>query len=112
MSTDVSAPLDPATVRAHFPALAREVGGQPAMYLDGPGGSQVPTAVIEAITGYLQRSNANLGGAFVTSEESDGVIEAVKAAASDLTGFTPDEIVVGPNMTTLNFLLAHAVART
>jgi cysteine desulfurase family protein (TIGR01976 family) len=104
--------LDVSAIRAQFPALAREVAGQPAVYLDGPGGSQVPRAVVDAVAGYLQGSNANLGGAFVTSAESDAVVAAARQAAADFTGFGPDEIAFGPNMTTLNFLLGHAVART
>ncbi len=112
MSIDVLAPLDLAALRARFPALAREVAGRPAIYLDGPGGSQVPRAVIDAMAGYLERSNANLGGAFATSIESDAVMDAARAAAADLTGSRPEEIAFGANMTTLNFALAHAVART
>jgi cysteine desulfurase family protein (TIGR01976 family) len=110
--THVLAPLDVAAARGHFPALTRAVAGQPALYLDGPGGSQVPKTVIEAVAGYLERSNANLGGPFVTSEESVAVVEDARLAAADLTGARPEEIAFGPNMTTLNFLLAHAVART
>ena len=110
--THVLAPLDVAAVRAHFPALAREVAGQPAMYLDGPGGSQVPTTVIEAVAGYLERSNANLGGAV---RDLRGVGRGRRRRARGrrrLHRRAPDEIAFGPNMTTLNFLLAHAVART
>jgi cysteine desulfurase family protein (TIGR01976 family) len=110
--THVLAPLDVAAARGQFPALTRAVAGQPAMYLDGPGGSQVPRAVIEAVAGYLERSNANLGGPFVTSEESVAVVADARSAAADFTGARPEEIAFGPNMTTLNFLLAHAVART
>ena len=110
--THVLAPLDVAAARGQFPALVRAVAGQPALYLDGPGGSQVPKTVIEAVAGYLERSNANLGGPFVTSEESIAVVEDARRAAADFTGSRPEEIAFGPNMTTLNFLLAHAVART
>lgn len=110
--THVLAPLDVAAARGQFPALVRAVAGQPALYLDGPGGSQVPKTVIEAVAGYLERSNANLGGPFVTSEESVAVVEDARRAAADFTGSRPEEIAFGPNMTTLNFLLAHAVART
>ena len=112
MNAHVLAPLDVAAARGYFPALARAVAGQPAVYLDGPGGSQVPKTVIEAVAGYLERSNANLGGPFVTSEESIAVVDDARAAAADFTGARPEEIAFGPNMTTLNFLLAHAVART
>jgi cysteine desulfurase family protein (TIGR01976 family) len=112
MTTQALAPLDLTALRARFPALSREVAGRPAMFLDGPGGSQVPRDVIDAMSGYLARSNANLGGAFATSAESDAVMDAARAAAADLTGSRPDEIAFGANMTTLNFQLAHAVART
>ena len=95
------------TVRERFPALA---GG--AAYLDGPGGSQCPREVLDAVEGYLRRANANLGGAFPTSAASDETIERGRAAAADFTGAEAEGIAFGANMTTLNFLLAHAVART
>ncbi len=99
--------LDLAALRARFPGLA---GG--AVLFDGPGGSQAPEAVIDAMSEYLRASNANLGGTFRTSLESDVVITRARAAAADFTGSEPEEIAFGANMTTLNFLLAHAVART
>jgi len=99
--------LDLAGVRARFPALAGR-----AAFFDGPGGSQAPASVIEAMSTYLRSSNANLGGTFRTSSESDAVIAAGRQALGDLTGSRPEEIAFGANMTTLNFLLAHAVART
>jgi cysteine desulfurase family protein (TIGR01976 family) len=100
-------PLDVQAVRARFPALAA-----PAAYLDGPGGSQVPQDVIDAVSGYLRDSNANLGGPFPSSAASDDVMERGRAAAADFTGADAEGIAFGANMTTLNFLLAHAVART
>jgi cysteine desulfurase family protein (TIGR01976 family) len=96
-----------AAVRAQFPALAADVA-----YLDGPGGSQVPQPVIDAVTRCMRESNANLGGAFATSAASDEVMRLGRAAAADFTGAEPEGIAFGANMTTLNFLLAHAVART
>jgi cysteine desulfurase family protein (TIGR01976 family) len=99
--------LDLPAVRAQFPALA----GREAFF-DGPGGSQVPQTVVDAMSGYLVGSNANLGGAFRTSRESDEVMERGRAAAADFTGGEPEGIAFGANMTTLNFQLAHAVART
>jgi cysteine desulfurase family protein (TIGR01976 family) len=72
----------------------------------------VPGAVNEAMDAYLSRSNANAGGAFASSVETDRVIAAARRAAADLVGGRPDEIAFGANMTTLNFLLSHAVART
>jgi cysteine desulfurase family protein (TIGR01976 family) len=100
-------PLDVAAVRESFPALA---GG--AAYLDGPGGSQCPREVLDAVVAYMERSNANLGGAFPTSAESVEVMATGRQAAADFTGAEPEGIAFGANMTTLNFLLAHAVART
>jgi cysteine desulfurase family protein (TIGR01976 family) len=99
--------LDVAAARSQFPALAAG-----AAYFDGPGGSQVPQRVIDAMAAYLRDSNANLGGAFTTSRESDEVMERGRAAAADFTGGEPEGIAFGANMTTLNFQLAHAVART
>jgi cysteine desulfurase family protein (TIGR01976 family) len=99
--------IDVDAIRSRFPALAAR-----AAYFDGPGGSQVPQAVIDAMTGYLRESNANLGGAFQTSRESDQVMERGRAAAAEFTGGEPEGIAFGANMTTLNFQLAHAVART
>jgi cysteine desulfurase family protein (TIGR01976 family) len=96
-----------AAVRARFPALASG-----AAYLDGPGGSQVPREVLDAIDACLRESNANLGGGFATSAAADEVMARGRAAAADFTGGDPDGIAFGANMTTLNFLLAHAVART
>ena len=99
--------LDPHALRKRFPGLA----GRAALF-DGPGGSQAPAEVIEAIGEYLRASNSNLGGVFRTSIESDLVLTRARAAAADFTGSKPEEIAFGANMTTLNFLLAHAVART
>jgi cysteine desulfurase family protein (TIGR01976 family) len=104
--------LDLEAIRRRFPALSRTVAGRPAVYLDGPGGSQVPDTVIEAMAGHLRRGTSNDGGAFATSHETAATVDAARRAAADLTGSAPEEIVLGPNMTTLNFLLAHAVART
>lgn len=100
-------PIDLAAVRSRFPALA---GAQ--AFLDGPGGSQVPDIVGTAMTGYLYEHNANLGGVFATSVSSEELMDEARRAAADLVGGSSNEIVFGPNMSTLNFLLAHAVART
>ncbi len=99
--------LDVAASRRRFPALASG-----AAYLDGPGGSQVPQEVLDAMTGYLTGANANLGGAFATSIASDELMERARAVAAEFTGGEPEGVAFGANMTTLNFLLAHAVART
>lgn len=100
-------PIDLAAVRSRFPALA---GSQ--AFLDGPGGSQVPDIVGTAMTGYLYEHNANLGGVFATSVSSEALMDEARRAAADLVGGSSNEIAFGPNMSTLNFLLAHAVART
>ncbi len=99
--------------RALFPALSMLVGGHPAMFLDGPGGSQVPRAVIDAVSRCLEASNANCGGVFATSVEADAMLEEAHRAAADLVG-TRDAgtIAFGANMTTLTLSLARALART
>ena len=107
ITSESKQPLDVTAVRERFPALASR-----AAYLDGPGGSQVPREVLDAVAGYLRDSNANLGGAFPTSASSDEVMTSGRAAAADFTGGEPPGIAFGANMTTLNFQLAHAVART
>ncbi len=113
--TTEATPLGPvglAAVRAQFPALARERHGQLFVYLDGPGGTQVPQATIDAMAAYLRRSNANHGGAFATSEESDELIAEAHVAAADFLGATPGEIVFGQNMTSLTFAVSRALGRT
>ena len=107
ISSSSAPPLDVAAVRDRFPALASG-----AAYLDGPGGSQCPREVLDAVATYMERSNANLGGAFPTSADSDEVMARGREAAAAFTGAEPEGIAFGANMTTLNFLLAHAVART
>jgi cysteine desulfurase family protein (TIGR01976 family) len=105
--------LDTATVRAQFPALGLTVGDAPAVYFDGPGGTQVPQRVIDAVADYYARSNANAGGAFATSRRSDERIAAVRAACADFLGAaSADEIKFGPNMTTLTFGLSRALGGT
>ncbi len=80
-------------------------------FFDGPGGTQCPDSVIEAVSGYLLSCNANLGGKFVTSLVSEEVVSSARAAAADLLGASPDEVIFGQNMTTLNFALAHTASR-
>jgi len=104
--------LDVLAARDHFPALARTVDATPIAYLDGPGGTQVPHECIAAMTAYLEHSNANHGGAFVTSIESDAILADAHAAGADFLGaHDPDEIVFGPNMTTLTFAVSRALGR-
>ena len=98
--------FDVAAVRARFAALDRK----PALF-DGPGGTQTPDAVIEAIATYLRESNANAGGAFETSRRTDALIADARLAASDFLGCTVDEVIFGASMTTLNFALTRAAAR-
>ncbi len=105
------ATLDIAWVRSQFPALAVQVNGRPAVYFDGPGGTQVPQRVIDAMRDYLTNSNANTHGAFLTSRRSDEVIADAHAALADLLGCDADEVIFGPNMTTLTFSLSRALGR-
>jgi len=93
-------------VRARFTALQR-----PLAFFDGPGGTQVPDSVIDAIAAYLREANANLGGPFVTSRLSDALITKAHIAAADFLNATVDEVAFGQNMTTLNFALSRAAAR-
>ncbi len=103
--------LDLTWIRDQFPALAQTVGGHPAVFFDGPGGTQVPQRVIDAIGDYLIHANANTHGAFATSARSDVTIADAHAAMADLLGCDPDEVVFGPNMTTLTFAMSRAIGR-
>lgn len=104
--------LDAGWCRRQFPALRRMVAGRPAVFFDGPGGSQVPERVIDMVGHYLGHVNANHGGCFFTSRESDELLEAAHGALGDLFG-TSDSgtIVFGQNMTSLTFALSRALAR-
>ncbi len=105
--------IDTASLRARFPALSRvDDDGRPLVFADAPGGSQVPDTVIEAISDYLRRSNSNVHGEFVTSRETDDLVAEARRAGADLTGATPEEIVFGPNATTLLFALSRSFGRT
>lgn len=95
-----------AAVRAQFPALASG-----AIYFDNPGGTQVSQRVIDRMTDYLVRCNANKGGAFPTSVESDAVLKAAHAAMAAMLNCDPAEVVFGQNMTTLTFHLSRSLAR-
>ena len=103
--------LDLTRVRSQFPSLSQTVAGQPAVFLDGPGGTQVPQRVIDAISDYLKNSNANTCGAYATSRRTDAVIAGARAAMADFFGCDPDEVVFGPNMTTLTFALSRSLGR-
>lgn len=108
----VQSSLDIQWVRAQFPAFARRVNGHPAAFLDGPGGTQVPHAVVDAISEYLVRSNANTHGQYATSRESDEVIASAHQAMADFLNCDADEVAFGPNMTTLTLSLSRAIGRT
>jgi len=103
--------LDLTRVRSQFPSLSQTVAGQPAVFLDGPGGTQVPQRVIDAISDYLKNSNANTCGAYATRRRTDDVITGARAAMADFFGCDPDEVVFGPNMTTLTFALSRSLGR-
>jgi cysteine desulfurase family protein (TIGR01976 family) len=98
-------------VRAQFPSLKQTVNGNPAAFLDGPAGTQVPQRVIDAVRDYYEQSNANTCGAFITSRRSDAMLAAAHAAMADFLGCASDEVYFGPNMTTLTFALSHAIGR-
>ncbi len=104
--------LDIGAIRAQFPALTQTVDGRPAVFLDGPGGTQVPQAVVDAIADYLVHHNANHGGAFATSQRSDEILHRAHEAMADmLNAALPDEIVFGLNMTTLTMAVSRALGR-
>ena len=107
--------LDLAWVRSQFPALSQTVNGPsghyPAVFLDGPGGTQVPQRVIDAISDYLSRNNANTGGAYQTSRNTDRLIADARAAMGDFLNCDSDEIIFGANMTTLTFAMSRALGR-
>lgn len=107
-----SSPLDPVSIRAQFPALNQLVDGRVPVFLDGPGGTQSPHAVLDAMTGYLQQGSSNSGGAFHTSRTTDAVTQAAREAMADLLNAAPNEIVFGQNMTSLTFSMSRALSRT
>lgn len=105
--------LDVLDIRSRFPALQRFANGKTPVFLDGPGGTQVPLVVIEAITDYLTRCNANTRGGFTTSRETDVVLRHAHEAVADLLNASfPEEIVFGQNMTTLALHLSRSLGRT
>jgi cysteine desulfurase family protein (TIGR01976 family) len=98
-------------IREQFPALERRHGGHPVAYFDGPGGTQVPHAVAEAVHDYLLHHNANTHWHYPTSEETDRILASARASLADFLGATPAEIAFGANMTTLTFHLGRALGR-
>lgn len=107
-------PLNVDNVRAQFPALTTITHhGATPVFFDNPAGTQVPQQVIDAVTTYYQTMNANSGGAFATSQSNDAMVhETREKMAAFLNAPSADEIVLGPNMTTLNFALSRALAQT
>lgn len=101
-----------AQIRAHFPALERVHNGYPVAYFDGPGGTQVPRPVVEAMADYLYHHNANTHWAYPTSAETDAAIATARQTCGDLINASPAEIAFGANMTTLTFHLARALSVT
>jgi cysteine desulfurase family protein (TIGR01976 family) len=87
------------------------VNGQPVVFLDGPGGTQVPQRVIDAISDYLRQNNANTGGAYATSRNTDAMIASARMAMADFLGCEADEIVFGPNMTSLTYAMSRSIGR-
>lgn len=108
----VSATATTEQIRAHFPALRRLHNRSAVAYFDGPGGTQVPRQVVDAISDYLYNHNANTHWAFPTSHETDAVIAHAREALADFLGAAPNEIAFGANMTTLTFHLARALGQT
>jgi cysteine desulfurase family protein (TIGR01976 family) len=103
--------FDIAWVRSQFPSLQLQVNGQPAAFLDGPAGTQVPTQVMHAIQSYFVGANANTGGAFLTSQRTDQMIADTRASMADFFRCDKDEVVFGQNMTTITFAISRAIGR-
>jgi cysteine desulfurase family protein (TIGR01976 family) len=104
--------LDVSAVRSQFPALRRLVGGRPAAYLDGPGGTQAPESVIEAMAGFMRDGGSNHGGPFASSRETDAVTESARSAIADLFGASANEIAFGQNMTSITLSVSRALGAT
>jgi cysteine desulfurase family protein (TIGR01976 family) len=114
MTTTASSPARTASVesvRSRFPALQRRHNGLPVAYFDGPGGTQVPQSVVDAMADYLLNHNANTHWAYPTSVETDEALAAARAALADFLGGRPAEVAFGANMTTLTFHLGRALGR-
>ncbi|MCP4056363.1 MAG: aminotransferase class V-fold PLP-dependent enzyme, partial [Pseudoalteromonas sp.] len=101
-----------AQLREQFPALIQTVDGKSPIFLDGPGGSQVPESVLSAMTAYLGHYNSNLGGAFFSSDKTVELMANARQAAADLLNApSAQNIVFGPNMTSLTFSFSRAISR-
>lgn len=99
-------------IRSRFPALARKRGDVAVAYFDGPGGTQVPVSVVEAISDYLYHHNANTHWAFPTSQETDAALGNARKTLADFFNATSEEVAFGANMTSLTFHLARALGRS
>ncbi len=108
---DQAAVLATDGIRAQFPALGRRHNGTPVAYFDGPGGTQVPRAVVDAMTSYLLEHNANTHWRYPTSRETDAIIDEARRALADFLGADRSEVAFGANMTTLTFHLARGLGR-
>ena len=105
--------FDVAALRRRFPALSIEQDGRQVALFDGPGGTQVPDSVIDAVAGYYRESNANTDGPFLTSQRSDAIVAEAHQAMADMLGAAdPSEIKFGANMTTLTFHISRSIAAT
>jgi cysteine desulfurase family protein (TIGR01976 family) len=105
-------PINVNALRKQFPALQREVNGRPLSFLDGPGGTQVPQSVIDAMSNYLAHGSSNLGGPFLTSHEAEEMTVNARLALKDfLNARRPEEIAFGQNMTSLTFAVSRAISR-
>jgi cysteine desulfurase family protein (TIGR01976 family) len=100
-----------AEIRSQFPALARREGGEPVAYFDGPGGTQVPRTVVEAMADYMYNHNANTHWSFATSVETDAAIASARQALADFLNASAREVAFGANMTSLTFHLARSLGR-
>jgi cysteine desulfurase family protein (TIGR01976 family) len=108
-TTAADAIASTAEIRAHFLALERIHAGRPVAYFDGPGGTQTPRAVAEAMVDYLYHHNANTHWAYPTSAETDAILYGARAAMADFLNASPGEIVFGANSTTLAFHVSRAI---
>jgi len=111
MGRTMAGELDVNWVRSQFPSLQTQVSGQPAAFLDGPAGTQVPTQVMHAIQSYLTTANANTGGSFLTSRRTEEIITGARGAMADFFHCAANEVVFGQNMTTITFAVSRAIAR-
>src|SRR5438876_8237353 len=99
--------MDVDAVRRRFSALQTDL-----VFFDGPGGTQVPDEVIDAIASYCRESNANVSGPYETSRRTEALVAKARLTAADFLGCAPEETIFGANMTTLNFALSRTVGRT